>query len=46
MEIPGSGIINRYIATQGMQCNAYTVYTTIYSNVSHRYGVHTTRDIV
>jgi protein tyrosine phosphatase len=27
MEIPGSGIINRYIATQGMQCNAYTVYT-------------------
>jgi hypothetical protein len=27
MEIPGSGIINRYIATQGMQCNAYTVYS-------------------
>jgi hypothetical protein len=27
MEIPGSGIINRYIATQGMQCNACTVYT-------------------
>ena len=29
MEIPGSGIINRYIATQGMQCNAYTVYTQL-----------------
>jgi protein tyrosine phosphatase len=27
MEIPGSGIINRYIATQGMQYNADTVYT-------------------
>jgi len=27
MEIPGSGIINRYVATQGMQCNAYKLYT-------------------
>lgn len=27
MEIPGSGIINRYIATQGMWCSACTFYT-------------------
>jgi protein tyrosine phosphatase len=45
MEIPGSGIINRYIATQGMQCNTYTVYT-VCDIVSNRYGVHSTLDIV
>jgi protein tyrosine phosphatase len=40
MEIPGSGIINRYIATQGMQCNASTVYTQ-YMIMCHRGMVYT-----